>query len=109
MLDIVTSHNGYHADTTRTFFLGEQLPAATSAAHEFCREILSRIESRLRPGAVCSEIYRETAAEQSWQKTVAPLVRKEYSEQQGQAMIAVLDAWLKDDSVYQEEEIVETL
>jgi Xaa-Pro dipeptidase len=63
MLDIVTSHNGYHADTTRTFFLGAQPPESTSAAHEFCREILSRIESRLRPGAVCSKIYRETAAD----------------------------------------------
>jgi len=63
MLDIVTSHNGYHADTTRTFFLGTQPPESTSAAHEFCREILSRIESRLRPGAVCSKIYRETAAD----------------------------------------------
>jgi len=63
MLDIVTSHNGYHADTTRTFYLGSRPPEPTSAAHEFCREILSRIESRLRPGAVCSEIYRETAAD----------------------------------------------
>ena len=63
MLDIVTSHNGYHADTTRTFFLGSQPPEPTSAAHEFCREILSRIESRLVPGAVCSDIYRETAAD----------------------------------------------
>ena len=25
MLDIVTSHNGYHADTTRTFFLGDKV------------------------------------------------------------------------------------
>jgi Xaa-Pro aminopeptidase len=63
MLDIVTSHNGYHADTTRTFFLGDMIPGPTSDAHEFCREILSRIEARLRPGAVCSEIYRETAAD----------------------------------------------
>jgi Xaa-Pro dipeptidase len=63
MLDIVTSHNGYHADTTRTFFLGAQPPESTLAAHEFCREILSRIELRLRPGAVCSKIYRETAAD----------------------------------------------
>jgi len=61
MLDIVTSHNGYHADTTRTFYLGSQPSEPTSAAHEFCREILSLIESRLHPGAVCSEIFRETA------------------------------------------------
>ena len=32
-------------------------------AHEFCCEILRRLENRLRPGAVCSEIYRATLAE----------------------------------------------
>jgi len=59
MLDIVTSHNGYHADTTRTFFLGRTVPDEARRAHDFCREILRSIEERLRPGAVCSEIYRE--------------------------------------------------
>ena len=59
MLDIVTSYNGYHADTTRTFFLGDDPPAKALAGHQFCRDVLGEIEKRLRPGAVCSEIYRQ--------------------------------------------------
>jgi Xaa-Pro aminopeptidase len=61
MLDLVTTHNGYHADTTRTFFLGESIPDEIRAAHDFCREILGEIENRLKPGASCSEIYLEVA------------------------------------------------
>ncbi|MDX1387654.1 MAG: Xaa-Pro peptidase family protein [Acidobacteriota bacterium] len=61
MLDIVTAHNGYHADTTRTFFIGEDPPPEVEAAHGFCIEMLRRIEERLKPGALCSEIYREVA------------------------------------------------
>jgi Xaa-Pro aminopeptidase len=61
MLDLVTSHNGYHADTTRTFFIGESIPDEVRAAHDFCREILREIENRLKPGASCSEIYLEVA------------------------------------------------
>jgi Xaa-Pro aminopeptidase len=59
MLDLVTSHNGYHADTTRTFFLGRNIPDRARAAHDLCREVLARIEERLRPGAACSDVYRE--------------------------------------------------
>jgi Xaa-Pro aminopeptidase len=59
MLDIVTAHNGYHADDTRTFFLGETVPEAASRAHDFCRAVLARIEERLEPGARCGEIYRD--------------------------------------------------
>jgi Xaa-Pro aminopeptidase len=62
MFDIVTSHNGYQADTTRSFYLGETVPATVQKAHTFCVDILHRIEERMRPGAVCSEIYREVAA-----------------------------------------------
>ncbi len=61
MLDIVTSHNGYHADTTRTFFIGADPPLEVDVAHGFCIEVLRKIEERLKPGAVCSEIYREIA------------------------------------------------
>jgi Xaa-Pro aminopeptidase len=59
MLDVVTSYNGYHGDNTRTFFVGDRVPDAAARAHDFCREILAEIERRMRPGAVCSEIYRE--------------------------------------------------
>jgi Xaa-Pro aminopeptidase len=59
MLDLVTVHNGYHADTTRTFFVGDEPPEQALRAHGYCLEILRAIEERLRPGRVCSEIYRE--------------------------------------------------
>jgi Xaa-Pro dipeptidase len=63
MLDIVTSHNGYHVDTARTFFLGGDPAPAVESAHRFCRRVLDSIVARLRPGASCSEIYRDVWAE----------------------------------------------
>jgi len=62
MLDIVTSHNGYHADTTRTFFLGRNVPDELRRVHDSCRDVLREIEERMRVGAVCSRIYREVLA-----------------------------------------------
>ncbi len=59
MFDIVTSYNGYQADTTRSFYLGASIPADVTAAHDFCVDVLREIEQRMKPGAVCSEIYRE--------------------------------------------------
>jgi len=62
MFDIVTSYNGYQADTTRSFYLGDSIPAEIAAAHDFCVDVLREIEQRMKPGAVCSEIYREVRA-----------------------------------------------
>ena len=59
MFDIVTSYNGYQADTTRSFYLGDSIPAEVLAAHDFCVDVLREIEQRMKPRAVCSEIYRE--------------------------------------------------
>jgi Xaa-Pro dipeptidase len=59
MLDVVTVHNGYHADTTRTFFLGDSVPSEVRRAHDFCLDALKEIEKRLSPGNVCSEVYLE--------------------------------------------------
>jgi Xaa-Pro aminopeptidase len=61
MFDIVTSYNGYHADTTRTFYLGRSIPDNVLRAHDFCVDVLREIEQRMVPGAVCSEIYREVS------------------------------------------------
>ncbi len=61
MFDIVTSHNGYQADTTRSFYLGRKIPDKARDAHAFCVDMLHQIETRMKPGAVCSEIYREVA------------------------------------------------
>lgn len=63
MLDIVTSHNGYHVDTARSYYLGEAPPSEIVDAHERCREALRSIERRLRPGAACDQIYLDTLAE----------------------------------------------
>ena len=62
MFDIVTSYNGYQADTTRSFYLGSSVPEKIEAAHDFCVGVLREIEQRMRPGAVCSEIYRDVRA-----------------------------------------------
>jgi Xaa-Pro dipeptidase len=59
MLDLVTTHNGYHADTTRTFFLGDAPPDSARRAHDFCREVSRWIAERMRPGNVCSEVFLE--------------------------------------------------
>ncbi len=59
MLDLVTTHNGYHADTTRTFFLGANPPDTARRAHEFCLEVERWIVERMRPGRVCSEVFLE--------------------------------------------------
>ena len=62
MLDLVTVYNGYHADTTRTFFIGDEPPEEALRAHAFCLETLRALEERMLPGRVCSEIYREVLA-----------------------------------------------
>jgi Xaa-Pro aminopeptidase len=59
MLDLVTTHNGYHADTTRTFFLGDAPPDGARRAHDFCCEVWGWIGERMRPGNVCSEVFLE--------------------------------------------------
>jgi Xaa-Pro aminopeptidase len=58
MLDVVSSFNGYHADTARTFFIGGDVPERVGQAHEACRKILDRVLELLRPGAICSDVYR---------------------------------------------------
>ncbi len=62
MFDIVTSYNGYQADTTRSFYLGDSVPAPIAEAHDFCVDVLHEVERRMKPGAICSEIYREVRA-----------------------------------------------
>ncbi|HXV75797.1 MAG TPA: Xaa-Pro peptidase family protein [Candidatus Polarisedimenticolaceae bacterium] len=62
MLDVVSSYNGYHVDTTRCFFLGRNPPDVVLRAHDRCRELLRRVVAALRPGARCDAIYREATA-----------------------------------------------
>jgi Xaa-Pro dipeptidase len=69
MVDMVSSFNGYQADTTRVFYMGSTLPDEVARAHGFCLDILARLESQLRPGGVCARIYEETLA---WGEAAGP-------------------------------------
>jgi Xaa-Pro dipeptidase len=62
MVDMVSSFNGYQADTTRVFCVGRDAPAGALRAHRFCMDVLARLEANLRPGRICSEVYEETLA-----------------------------------------------
>ena len=57
IVDLLSSQNGYHCDTTRTFFLGEP-SAAQRAAYRAVLRALHAGERMLRPGALASEVYR---------------------------------------------------
>ncbi len=59
MVDIVSSHNGYHADNARSFYFGEHIPAEVEQAHLFCLECLERLAQALIPGRRCAEVFRE--------------------------------------------------
>jgi len=56
-LDVVTAYNGYHADHTRVFFLGDPVPDAVRHAHQFCLDVLDRLQTEIRPGAIAMDIF----------------------------------------------------
>ncbi|MCK4547018.1 MAG: aminopeptidase P family protein [Candidatus Eisenbacteria sp.] len=62
MIDFVSGYGGYHIDETRIYSLGPVAPELLEA-HEFALTILRRIEDRLTPGALCSDIYEEIATD----------------------------------------------
>ncbi len=62
IVDIVSSFNGYLSDNARSFYFGSNPPDAVLQAHEFCMECLSRIETQLRPGTNCQQLYQQIDA-----------------------------------------------
>jgi len=56
MADVVGGYGGYLADKTRTFALGD-VPVELFRAHGFVLELMGEIESMIRPGTPCSQIY----------------------------------------------------
>ena len=58
MADIVAGFGGYVADMTRTFELG-RVNEEMHRAHRFLRELMRAVEEMLKPGTLCSDIYRE--------------------------------------------------
>jgi len=68
IVDIVCNYNGYLADKTRIFCIGEP-PREAVEAHELAVRIQSDIARRLEPGAIPEEIYdaaRKTADDSRW-------------------------------------------
>ncbi len=57
MVDIVGGYGGYIADQTRTFAIGE-IPSDMREAHNFALAVIREIESMLRPGVLCKQVYR---------------------------------------------------
>jgi len=58
MVDISGGYGGYLADAARTFIIGNPAPEM-SDAHEFVLELNDRIESMLKPGVACRQIYSD--------------------------------------------------
>lgn len=70
LVDFNICYNGYIADQTRIFCIGE-LPDKFQAAYDCCRRIMNQISSRLAPGVQCSEIFdlsKRLAQEEGYQK-----------------------------------------
>lgn len=58
LLDLGVGINGYVADVTRTFVIG-QLPEKFYKGYEVLREVAALVESEARPGILCSSLYGE--------------------------------------------------
>jgi len=58
-VDIGCGVDGYHTDKTMTYMFGKKLPDYAIEIHERCVAIQDEIASRLKPGAIPSEIYNE--------------------------------------------------
>jgi Xaa-Pro aminopeptidase len=56
LIDAGAVYNGYHADITRIYSLGQIAPQL-QRAHDFCCDVLEEVAARLRPGAIPREIY----------------------------------------------------
>ncbi len=60
LVDLGVGINGYVADITRTFVVG-QLPERLYEGYQVLQEVKTLVESEARPGVLCSHLYREAA------------------------------------------------
>jgi Xaa-Pro dipeptidase len=60
LVDIGVGINGYVADLTRTFVIGD-LPERFYEGYKVIQEVEAFFEAEARPGILCSRLYRETA------------------------------------------------
>ncbi len=58
LVDLGAGINGYVADLTRTFVIG-QLPVKFYEGYRMLQEVEAIVESEARPGVLCSHLYRE--------------------------------------------------
>lgn len=58
LIDFGVAMNGYTTDVSRTFVIGELSPELQKA-YAFAREIKQFMESRMKPGKYCDELYDE--------------------------------------------------
>jgi Xaa-Pro dipeptidase len=59
-VDVGCAMDGYHTDKTMVYMFGQPLPDEVMAIHRRCVELEHRLASRLKPGAVPSEIHART-------------------------------------------------
>lgn len=62
VIDIGCGVSGYQTDKTLSYMFGRAIPDDAIQAHQRCVEIQDQLASRLKPGAVPSEIYRDIMA-----------------------------------------------
>lgn len=58
-LDVASGYNGYHTDRTQVYMFGDKPSQELAEKHDSCLKLQREIASKLVPGAVPSEIYRE--------------------------------------------------
>lgn len=58
-VDVGCAQDGYHTDKTMTYMFARPLPAEAQAIHRRCVEIERSLASRLKPGAVPSQLHAE--------------------------------------------------
>lgn len=58
LVDLGVGINGYVADVTRTFVIG-QLPERFYEGYQMLQEVEALVESEAQPGVLCSYLYRE--------------------------------------------------
>ncbi len=61
MIDFVFGYEGYHADVTRVFSIGD-VDGSLKQAHNVAIEVIRMVESMLRSGVIASKIYHEALA-----------------------------------------------
>ncbi len=57
MVDMGGNFNGYMGDMSRVFSIGK-LPERAYAAHQVCLEVQEAVAEKVKPGAVCEDLYQ---------------------------------------------------